>query len=348
MRHSKARWLPSLLSLGIGCTACIVPIELLDTESETSTEGETGAQSETTTVGETGSELGARLLALRIPAMGTMDVLTVDPVTGTSNVLGQMGSFDRGDTDAAISPDGSTVYALGYPADDSNVGTLYAFDLGTDTFGYEVAHGGALDRATLVGFDHLDRLTALRLPALGKMEVLTIDPVTGVTNVIGQMGSLDRWHINIALSPDRTTLYTLGYPADDAEDGSLYAFDLATGTFDHEVTHGGVLNRAHLVGVDHLGRLLAVLLPALGTMDVLTVDPVTGTSNVIGQMGSLDRWHTNIALSPDRTVLYTLGYPTDDAPDGSLYAFNLATDTFGFEVAHGGVLNQASLIGFGM
>nr|MCH9687564.1 hypothetical protein [Deltaproteobacteria bacterium] len=234
MQHFNHWRIPGLLSFCLGSVACVVPIELLETETETGTEtqgdstthddagsgtgtdtsADTGAVGDTDTDTDTDAEPEDRLIALGFSAGGTMEVLSASPVTAATSVLGQMGNLGPWQNQAALSPDDTALYALGFPTDVGINGSLYVFDLSTDTFDYDVAHGGGLDDATLAGFDHQDRLIAMRFSAGGAMEVLSVDPVTAAIGVLGQMGSLGPWQNQAALSPDGTAVYALGFPAE--------------------------------------------------------------------------------------------------------------------------------------
>ncbi|MCH9683538.1 MAG: hypothetical protein K0V04_19020, partial [Deltaproteobacteria bacterium] len=231
----------------------------------------------------------------------------------------------------------------------TNEGSVYVFDLTTDTFDYELPHGGALHNTTLAGFDHQGRLLGLRLAAGGAMEVLTIDLGTGAVSTVGQFGGLHGWYPEAVLSPDRTALYLVGSNSDDVtNEGSVYVFDLTTDTLDYELPHGGALHNTTLAGLDHQGRLLGLRLSAGGVMDVLTIDLGTGVVSTVGQFGGLYGWYPEASLSPDRKALYLVGSNSDDVTnEGSVYVFDLTTDTFDYELPHGGALHNATLAGFG-
>ncbi|MCH9682811.1 MAG: hypothetical protein K0V04_15350, partial [Deltaproteobacteria bacterium] len=126
MKRSQHQWTPCLLSLGLVCAACVIPVELLETDGETATAGETGTaggaetEGETETEGESESETEeeGRLLGLRLSAGGVMEVLTIDLGTGAVSTVGQFGGLYGWYPEAALSPDRTALYLVGSNSDD--------------------------------------------------------------------------------------------------------------------------------------------------------------------------------------------------------------------------------------
>jgi hypothetical protein len=143
-----------------------------------------------------------------------------------------------------------------------------------------------------------------------------IDPVTGTGTFLGNLGDLQLWSTQLVLDRDATHVYAVGLSPTSAS--TLYVLDLAAGTstqtpIAESYTLGGVTDDGHAIGIHWTGSAEAVDL----------VDPVTGSSTFVGNLGDLQTWSLQTAYDRDAHVLHALG--NDAAMASRIYSLSLDT-----------------------
>lgn len=144
-----------------------------------------------------------------------------------------------------------------------------------------------------------------------------IDPVTGAGTFLGNLGDLHWWSNQLVLDADATHVYAVGLPVESGPP-TLYVLDLASGAstqtpIAHSYALGGVTDDGHAIGVYWSGVAEAVDL----------IDPASGASAFVGNLGDLQWWSNQLSYDRDARVVHAIG----DDPAGVHQVYSLALDT---------------------
>ncbi|MCB9760076.1 MAG: hypothetical protein H6739_09605 [Alphaproteobacteria bacterium] len=145
-------------------------------------------------------------------------------------------------------------------------------------------------------------------------ELLRLDPVTGNTLLLGLVGDLERWNVEVAL--DRTAALTHIWGVDAAGQEKIYTMDMFSGAFLGDVAvHGTsegwqVNSQGDLLGLRWNGAV----------EELVSLDPATGLSTPIGVVGDLAVWSAETAIDATTDTLYVVGADASDA--WSLYVMD--------------------------
>lgn len=155
-------------------------------------------------------------------------------------------------------------------------------------------------------------------------EYYWIDFITGETKVIGTVGDL---HWLNAFSPaavDNSTkqLFVIGYDADQV--GKVYTLDSITGELIDSVVFPDSDPDAVTVAS---GQLLGFRWNSVDQAEeVVAIDPATGNQDVIGTVGDLMWWSSEIAVDEIAQYIYVLGQ--NEAYEPKIYTIDASTGAF--------------------
>lgn len=203
---------------------------------------------------------------------------------------------------AAIPAAAGTLYGLS----SSTPGTIYTIDQVTGAATALVNLSGA-DSTSLVGLSYYGgNFYATDVYVHGVFTFGTINPVTGAYTVINNQGGSANWH-SLALNESNGLFYTVNLDSG--------GYDLLT------VTPGGAISTIGPTGQNIRGLAFDNgVLYAVDSSNLYTIDPLTGSSTLVGSLGFASGY-IDLAYDPDAGTLYL----NEGSSNYSLYTVNTTT-----------------------
>ena len=237
-------------------------------------------------------------------------VVFVDPKTGASTFAGNLCDLYLWEGQFTYDEARGLAYAVGR----NRAGQTGLYRLSLEI---EVCTGIVLSNAELDGGGFHDTFAGVspngRIVAAhwdGKVEaVVLIDPFTGVSTFVGNMGDLYLWQGQFTYDDARNTAYAIGQ--DRAGATHLYSLSLSTGVssqvdVDPAEADGGTIGYYIFGGTTPDGHIVAAYWNGLVEQTVL-IDPATGRSSLVGHLGDLYMWQGQLLYGKHTGVVYAIG-----------------------------------------
>lgn len=244
----------------------------------------------------------------------------LDVVTGDKKTVGTVGDLKLWSLKTlAVDHDAGQILILGFPDLAATQQTLYVLDAKSGALTRQVPVPNVTYTGLLVTKDH--RLLGFGWNATSmKEEVTQIDTTTGTTKLLGTVGDLAQWSDQSAYDPASDTIYVLGYAASAPSTSRLYVLNATSGALVRQVNLstnnvlGMILNSAGTLYGFHFNNLGSMM---GGQEEMLRIDPLTGTTTVVGTVGDLTSWSTVARINRTNDLVYVIGQ--DGAGQSKLY-----------------------------